>query len=59
MKMVIFNNFLIIKEPRMFEAASGGRVPQVPIFMTKKRLARRCYSWARNIFSAKMARFGA
>jgi hypothetical protein len=30
--MVIFNIFMIIKEPRMFAAASGGRVPQVPLF---------------------------
>ncbi len=35
--MVIFNNFLIIKEPRMFEAASGGRVPQGSHFHAEEK----------------------
>jgi len=30
-KMVIFDIFITIKEPRMFEAASGGRVPQAAL----------------------------
>jgi hypothetical protein len=36
-KRVIFNNFLIIKEPRMFEAAYGGRVPQGSPFYSEQK----------------------
>jgi hypothetical protein len=37
--MVIFDIFITIKEPRMFEAASGGRVPQGSHFPDEKKPA--------------------
>jgi hypothetical protein len=37
--MVIFKDISIIKEPRMFEAASGGRVPQGSHFPDEKKPA--------------------